>query len=227
MPLTIHLLMIAKGNDILVTNQGALKCDLDSPVPTPEEARSNLESRISLPLSCCFSMLLSRSPPSLSNPLPTYHFSLPAHCFTRSFDSDSVKKNLLIQSDSNGLVDEKRQVRRWVSWFVVCCIWIWIWICICICINFCNVFSLILLFVFVFCVFYCSGCSICTGRMGLRADRFNPLIGFPVSGFPSPGLNLGGGVLTRRVSLDLDLTTCEWIAQDTQYSIFIWSFGTT
>jgi len=43
--------------------------------------------------------------------------------------------------------------------------------------------------------------------MGLRADRFNPLMGFPVSGFPSPGLNLGGGVLTRRVSLDLDRTT--------------------
>jgi len=54
---------------------------------------------------------------------------------------------------------------------------------------------------------YCSGCSICTGLMGLRADRFNPLIGFPVSGFPSPGLNLGGGVRTRLVSLDLDRTT--------------------
>jgi len=68
-------------------------------------------------------------------------------------------------------------------------------------------FAIALLCVCVLC--YCSGCSICTGLMGLRADRFNPLIGFPVSGFPSPGLNLGGGVLILRVSRDLDRTTCE------------------
>ena len=38
---------------------------------------------------------------------------------------------------------------------------------------------------------------------------FNPLIGLPVSGLPSPALNLGGGVLTRLASAGRLLTTRE------------------
>ena len=56
---------------------------------------------------------------------------------------------------------------------------------------------------------------------------FSPFIGLPVSGLPSPILNLGGGVLTRLCSAGRLRTTREWMAQDTQYSIFMYSFGTT
>ena len=52
-------------------------------------------------------------------------------------------------------------------------------------------------------------------------------MGLPVSGLPSPALNLGGGVRTRRPSAGRERTTREWMAHDTQYSIFMYSLGTT
>ena len=39
------------------------------------------------------------------------------------------------------------------------------------------------------------------------------------------GLNLSGGDLSFLASLDLFLTTFEWMAQDTQYKSFAYSLG--
>jgi hypothetical protein len=57
--------------------------------------------------------------------------------------------------------------------------------------------------------------------LSLLALFLSPLIGLPVSGFPSPALNLGGGVRTLRPSAGRERTTRLWMAQDTQYSIFM------
>lgn len=66
-----------------------------------------------------------------------------------------------------------------------------------------------------------------TGTFGRRDERLRPRIGLPVSGLRSPARKRGGGVRTRRVSRERERTTCEWTAHDTQYSIFMCSFGTT